>query len=162
MLAIPMNIRIAYQASPNGHSIKSFGQAWDLVWQADMPNLGLCLDALDVLSCPSAQDDLDFLEANKLFLVQLADHIDAQRAAVHVFPGEGEHNEALAGLLTTLHELGYRGNYNLAVLNDDYRQMAAGTVARRASASALWLGQDVLQRSVPLPNQIRLKRRHAA
>ena len=161
MLAIPMNIRIAYQASAQGHTIKTFGQAWDLVWQADMPNLGLCLDALDVLSCAAPQDDLDFLEADKLFLVQLADHIDEARTAVHVFPGEGEHSEALASLLTTLHELGYRGNYNLAVVNDDYRQMPAATVARRAGASALWLGQDVLQRSVPLPNQIRLKRRNA-
>ena len=162
MLAIPMNIRIAYQASAQAHTIKSFGQAWDLVWQADMPNLGLSLDALDVLSCATAQDDLDFLEADKLFLVQLADHIDQARSAAHVFPGEGEHNDALAQLLTRLHDLGYRGNYNLAAINDDYRQMPAATVAQRAGASALWLGQDVLQRSVPLPNQIRLKRRASA
>jgi hypothetical protein len=35
--------------------------------------------------------------------------------------------------------------------------MPLPTVAARAFKSALWLGEDVLRRSVPLPNQIRLK-----
>lgn len=43
------------------------------------------------------------------------------------------------------------------VFNDDYQQMPLPTVAARAFKSALWLGEDVLRRSVPLPNQIRLK-----
>jgi hypothetical protein len=30
-------------------------------------------------------------------------------------------------------------------------------VAARARRAALWLGEDVLRRSVPLPNQLRLK-----
>jgi hypothetical protein len=30
-------------------------------------------------------------------------------------------------------------------------------VAQRARRSALWLAEDVLRRSVPLPNQMRLK-----
>ena len=37
-------------------------------------------------------------------------------------------------------------------------QLPLATVAQRARRSALWLGEGVLQRSVPLPNQIRLKR----
>ena len=31
-------------------------------------------------------------------------------------------------------------------------------VAERAKKAALWLGEDVLRRSVPLPNALRLKR----
>jgi hypothetical protein len=31
-------------------------------------------------------------------------------------------------------------------------------VAQRARKAALWLGEDVLRRSVPLPNALRLKR----
>jgi hypothetical protein len=30
-------------------------------------------------------------------------------------------------------------------------------VAQRARRSALWLGEDVLRRSLPLPNQLRLR-----
>jgi hypothetical protein len=32
-------------------------------------------------------------------------------------------------------------------------------VAARARRSAIWLSEDVLRRSVPLPNQIRLRQR---
>jgi 4-hydroxyphenylpyruvate dioxygenase-like putative hemolysin len=38
------------------------------------------------------------------------------------------------------------------------QQMPLRTVALRALKSAQWLGEDVMKRSVPLPNQIRLKR----
>ena len=76
-----------------------------------------------------------------------------------VFPGEGVHSEALADLVRRLHALGYRGDYSFEVFNDDYQQMPLETVARRAWASAQWLGEGVLRRSVPLPNQMRLKGR---
>jgi hypothetical protein len=38
-------------------------------------------------------------------------------------------------------------------------QMPLPMVAQRARASALWLGEDVLRRSLPLPNQLRLRTR---
>ena len=161
MLAIPKNIRIAYRANPGGHSVHDFTQAWDVLCEADMPNLGLCLDAVDVLTSASTDNDLDMLDTDRLFLVQLADHMGNQVGAFRVFPGEGEHDEAMVTFITTLHHLGYRGDYSLAVFNPDYRQMPAASVALRARSAALWLGQDVLQRSVPLPNQIRLKHRLA-
>ena len=69
----------------------------------------------------------------------------------------GVHSDALAALVTKLHSLGYRGDYSFEVFNDDYQQMPLPAVAARAFKSALWLGEDVLRRSVPLPNQIRLK-----
>ena len=162
MLGIPKNIRIAFKANVSAQTTQDFGQAWDLVCQADMPNLGLCLDVGDMLASTAPQEELDFLDPEKLFVVQLADCIDSATPNFRLFPGEGAHSEALASVVTTLHGLGYRGDYSLAVVNDDYRQMPAHHVAQRAWASALWLGQEVLQRSVPLPNQIRLKRALAA
>ena len=75
-----------------------------------------------------------------------------------VFPGEGVHSVEVAALTRKLHEMGYRGDYSFEVFNDDYQQLPLATVARRARQSALWLGEGVLRRSVPLPNQIRLKR----
>jgi sugar phosphate isomerase/epimerase len=159
MLAIPKNIRIAYRANPHSHSVRDFAQAWDVLCLADMPNLGLCLDAVDVLASASTDNDLDMLDTDRLFLVQLADQMGTTANAFRVFPGEGEHAEAMVTFITTLHRLGYRGDYSLAVFNPDYLQMPTAAVAQRARSAALWLGQDVLQRSVPLPNQIRLKHR---
>ena len=78
-----------------------------------------------------------------------------------VFPGEGVHSDALADLVMRLDRIGYRGDYSFEVFNDDYQQMPLATVAERARRSAVWLGEDVLQRAVPLPEQIRLRRSEA-
>lgn len=155
MLAIPMNIKIAYKAVAQGQHTRELMQAWDLVCQADMLNLGLGFDACPLLVSDTALDDMEMLEPNKVFLVQLADTLGSMQW--RVFPGEGLNNDALACVVTRLHSLGYRGNYSFDVFNDDHLQMPLPTVAQRARRSALWLGENVLQRSVPLPNQIRLK-----
>ncbi|MEO8281248.1 MAG: sugar phosphate isomerase/epimerase, partial [Ideonella sp.] len=75
-----------------------------------------------------------------------------------VFPGEGVHSEELARLVVELDRLGYRGDYSFEVFNDDYQQLPLPVVARRAQRAAVWLCEDVLQRSVPLPGGIRLAR----
>jgi sugar phosphate isomerase/epimerase len=78
-----------------------------------------------------------------------------------VFPGEGVHSEQVAELVTRLDTLGYRGDYSFEVFNDDYQQIPLSAVADRARRSALWLGEEVLRRSVPLPGAMRLKGRGA-
>ena len=168
MLAIPMNIKIAYEALSWGRTVNEFPQAWDIICEADMPNLGLGFDSFHMFATNTSLDELDMLDPAKVFLVQLADFMWTEIKSVEeriatarhfrVFPGEGVHSEALAALVTKLHSLGYRGDYSFEVFNDDYQQMPLPTVAQRAWRSALWLGEDVLRRSVPLPNQIRLKR----
>ncbi|MDP2255138.1 MAG: sugar phosphate isomerase/epimerase family protein [Polaromonas sp.] len=168
MLAIPMNIKIAYEALSWGRTVNEFPQAWDIICQADMPNLGLGFDSFHMFATNTALDELDILDPQKIFLVQLADFMWTEIKSVEeriatarhfrVFPGEGVHSEALASLVSKLHSLGYRGDYSFEVFNDDYQQMPLPTVAQRAWRSAQWLGEDVLRRSVPLPNKIRLKR----
>jgi sugar phosphate isomerase/epimerase len=169
MLAIPMNIKIAYEALSWGRTINQFPEAWDLVCQADMPNLGLGFDSFHMFATNTPLEDLEMLDPSKIFLVQLADFMWNEIKTVEerittarhfrVFPGEGVHSEALAALILKLHELGYRGDYSFEVFNDDYQQMPLESVAKRARQSALWLSEGVLRRSVPLPNQMKLKRR---
>ena len=168
MLAIPMGIKVAFEALSWGRSVNEFPQAWDIVCRADMPNLGLGFDSFHMFATQTPLDELDMLEPDKIFLVQLADFMWTEIKSVEerittarhfrVFPGEGVHSAALAALVTKLHALGYRGDYSFEVFNDDYQQSPLPTVAQRAWRSALWLAEDVLQRSVPLPNQLRLKR----
>jgi sugar phosphate isomerase/epimerase len=168
MLAIPMNIKIAYEALSWGRTINQFPEAWDLVCRADMPNLGLGFDSFHMFATNTPLEDLEMLDPSKIFLVQLADFMWNEIKTVEerittarhfrVFPGEGVHSEALAALTLKLHELGYRGDYSFEVFNDDYQQMPLESVAKRARLSALWLSEGVLRRSVPLPNQIKLKR----
>ena len=168
MLAIPMNIRVAYEALSWGRSVNEFPLAWELVSRADMPNLGLGFDSFHMFATKTPLDDLELVDPSKIFLVQLADFMWNEIKSVEerittarhfrVFPGEGVHSADLAALTLKLHQMGYRGDYSFEVFNDDYQQMPLATVARRARQSALWLGESVLRRSVPLPNQMRLRR----
>ena len=168
MLAIPMDIRIAFEALSWGRTINEFPQAWDVITQADMPNLGLGFDSFHLFATKTPLEELEMLDPNKIFLVQLADFMWNEIKTVEeristartfrVFPGEGVHSDALAALVNKLHELGYRGDYSFEVFNDDYQQMPLASVAQRAKKAALWLGEDVLRRSVPMPNAMRLKR----
>jgi sugar phosphate isomerase/epimerase len=168
MLALPLGIKVAYEALSWGRTINEFPQAWEVIQMADAPNLGLGLDSFHLFATQTSLDDLELLDPEKIFLVQLADFMwqevssfeDRMTTARHfrVFPGEGVHSDALADLVTRLYALGYRGDYSFEVFNDDYQQLPLERVASRAWRGAQWLGEDVLHRSVPLPNQIRLKK----
>jgi sugar phosphate isomerase/epimerase len=168
MLAIPMGIKVAYEALSWGRHVNEFPQAWDIICRADMPNLGLGLDSFHMFATQTALEELDMLDPDKIFLVQLADFMWTEIKSVEerittarhfrVFPGEGVHSADLAALVGKLHALGYRGDYSFEVFNDDYQQIPLPIVAARGWRSALWLAEDVLRRSVPLPNQMRLRR----
>ena len=168
MLAVPLGIRIACQALSWGRGTAGFPLAWDIVSRADAPNLGLGLDLLAMLDAGTEQDDLDLLDVQKVFVVQLADVMDDPHAApgteaaaaapFRVFPGEGGRSDALAGWVRRLDRLGFRGDYSFEAVNDDYRQMPPAAVARRGLRAAQWLGEDVLRRSVPLPGRMRLRK----
>ena len=168
MLALPLGIRIAYEGLSWGRHVNEFTTAWDIVCRADAPNLGIGIDSFHAFATKTALVDLDVLDPDKIFLVQLADFMWNEIPSVEeriatarhfrVFPGEGVHSEALAELVMRLDRLGYRGDYSFEVFNDDYQQMPLPVVAERARRSAVWLGEAVLHRSVPLPGRMRLRR----
>ncbi len=167
MLAIPYGIKIAYEGLSWGRTVNEFTTAWDVVCRADCPNLGLGIDSFHIFAAKTSLEEIDYLQPDKIFLVQLADFMWQETKTFEermttartfrVFPGEGVHSEQLVELVLKLDRLGYAGDYSFEVFNDDYQQMPLPMVAERARRSALWLAEDVLRRSVPLPNQMRLK-----
>jgi len=167
MLAIPHGIRVAYEALSWGRSIEEFPAAWDVVMRADMPNLGLGLDSFHMFATKTSLDELQWLDPERIFLVQLADFMWQEIRSVEeriatarhfrVFPGEGAHSDQVAALVSRLHAQGYRGDYSFEVFNDDYQQIPLPDVARRARKAADWLGEGILRRSVPLPGLMRLQ-----
>ena len=54
-------------------------------------------------------------------------------------------------------EIRHGGNQAYYANEDDYVQMPLPFVAERARRSAVWLAEDVLHRSVPLPGQLKLR-----
>jgi sugar phosphate isomerase/epimerase len=167
MLALPHRIKVAYEGLSWGRHINEYTQAWDVVELADCPNLGIGIDSYHVFATQTPLDRLEEIDPRKIFLVQLSDFMwnevrtPEERMATartfRVFPGEGVHNERLVELVTTLDRVGYRGDYSFEVFNDDYQQLPLPTVAERARRAAVWLGEDILRRSTPLPNRMQLR-----
>jgi sugar phosphate isomerase/epimerase len=167
MLAIPFGIRIAYEGLSWGRTVNEYTTAWDLVCRADCPNLGVCLDSFHILAAKTSLDFIQDIDPQKIFLVQLSDFMwqetrtfeerMATARTFRVFPGEGVHTAQIVDLVQKIDAVGYAGDYSFEVFNDDYVQMPLPFVAQRARQSALWLAEDVLRRSLPLPNQLRLR-----
>jgi sugar phosphate isomerase/epimerase len=158
-LAIPLGIKIAYEALSWGRHVNLYPQAWDIVQQAERANLGVCLDSFHILANRSELDTVEDIDPRKIFLVQLSDFLwrevrspeDRIDTARHyrVFPGEGVHSEQLAALVRTIDATGYRGDYSFEVFNDDYRALPLAMVAQRARRSASWVASLVSRRSLP-------------
>jgi sugar phosphate isomerase/epimerase len=167
MLAIPYGIKIAYEALSWGRIVNEFTTAWDVVTRADCPNLGLGIDSFHIFASQTPLDEIDYLQPDKIFLVQLADFMWQETRTFEermttartfrVFPGEGVHSNQLVQMVHKLDQLGYRGDYSFEVFNDDYVQMPLPFVAERGRKSALWLSEDVLRLSMPLPNTMCLR-----
>ncbi len=167
MLAIPLGIRIAFKPRPGSRTASNLAAASDVVFRSASPNLGLALDSFDTLASRTPAEDIDLLDPQQIFVVQLSDFMwkeirtaaeqDATSTHFRVFPGEGAHSDALAGFVRQLDRIGYGGDYSFDVYNDDYLQMPAGTVAERARRAAEWLGETVLRRALPVPNLQRLR-----
>ena len=159
MLAVPLDIRVAYEALSWGRHVNLYTQAWDLVQAADRSNLGLAVDSYHILAHASGLEPLDEMAAGKIFLVQLSDFLwqevrspeERIETARHsrVFPGEGVHSENVIELVRKLDAMGYRGDYSFEVFNDDYKQLPLPVVAQRARKSVKWITGRVARRSLP-------------
>ena len=99
ILAIPMGIRIAYKGVAWSRTTKDFAAAGELVFRANCPNLGVAIDAFDVIAARISRDELDAIDPQQIFLVQLSDYMwqeirsaeEQAATATHfrVFPGRG-------------------------------------------------------------------------
>jgi sugar phosphate isomerase/epimerase len=156
MLALPLGVRVAYEALSWGREVNETEVAYDLVCRADCPNLGIGLDSFHLLAAGTSMEIIDDLDPERIFLVQLSDFMWQETPTFEermttartyrVFPGEGVHTDQLADMVIRLDRLGYAGDYSFEVFNDDYQQLPLDVVAQRARRSAWWLGQEVLQR----------------
>ncbi|MEO8506866.1 MAG: TIM barrel protein [Betaproteobacteria bacterium] len=168
MLAIPRGVSIAFKGVSWSRTASNFAAAGDLVLRANCRNLGLAIDAFDILAAQTPLDDLDAIDPEQIFVVQLSDfrwqaiqsiaEDAATRTRFRVFPGEGAHSDDLAALVGKLDALGYAGMFSFDVYNDDYQQMPPDIVVNRARRAAEWLEETVLRRALPVPNMEHLRR----
>jgi sugar phosphate isomerase/epimerase len=159
-LAVPLGVRVGYEALSWGRHVNQYGQSWEAVDMADHANLGVVLDSFHMLANQADLDGLADIPGEKIALVQLSDYMwrdirspeERLETARHlrVFPGEGTHSAELSDMLRRIDRGGYRGDYSFEVFNDDYVQLSPDHVAQRALRSARWVTNQVLRRSLPL------------
>jgi 2-keto-myo-inositol isomerase len=163
MLALPLGVRIAYEALSWGKYVNVMSQSVAMVNAVDRANFGLGVDSFHILATDSDTNCIDLVAPEKIFFVQLADFMwqetrtkeEKIETARHfrVFPGEGVHSEQVVALTAKLDDLGYEGDYSFEVFNDDYSQLPLEFVAKRAAHSVRWLTSQVTRRSLPLHSQ---------
>jgi len=156
--AVPLGVKIGYEAQCWGRHVNGWEQAWEVVDMAAHANLGVVLDSFHMLAGGDALEGLEDIPSEKIALVQLSDFmLRALRSAeerittaghLRVFPGEGCHSAELSAMLRRLDRSGYRGSYSLEIVNDDYLQLPPEVVCERALMAAKWITDQVLRRSL--------------
>jgi sugar phosphate isomerase/epimerase len=173
MLALPHGIQVAFEAL-----------SWGRTHQRDAcrpgrrcsvptcPNLGMGVDSTTSSPPTRPLDEMDDIDPARIFLVQLADFMWQE---ARTFAGTHDHRAHLPGLpgrgraqrgagragAQARAAWATDGDYSFEVFNDDYVNLPLPVVCERARRSAIWLSEDVLRRSTPLPNAMRLKARPA-
>ncbi len=66
-------LRIGYEALAWGRHVNTYQQVWDIVRQADHPNLGVLLDSFHTLSLKGDPSAIAQIPGDKIFFVQMAD-----------------------------------------------------------------------------------------
>lgn len=158
------NLRIGYEALSWGRHVKLYGQAWDIVRQADHPHLGLILDSFHTLSLKDDPSGIAAIPGDKIFFLQMADAplltLDVIEWARHhrCFPGQGQLDVENFFLQTLL--AGYSGPLSLEIFNDVFRETPNRRTALDAMRSLLYLeswGRERLAQPAAGEDPARLK-----
>jgi 4-hydroxyphenylpyruvate dioxygenase len=135
-------LRIAYEGMAWSSVNCTTPAAWKCVLAADMPNLGMVIDAFHIFVRGRDAGDFDGIPVERIYLVQLSDLAHAlknlnevKQIARHerLLPGAGCF--PVASLVARLKAGGYRGPVGLEVFNDAMKARDPVEVAREAMAA---------------------------
>ncbi|KJZ38360.1 3-dehydroshikimate dehydratase QuiC [Pseudomonas fluorescens] len=143
-------LRIGYEALAWGRHVNTYQQVWDIVRQADHPNLGVLLDSFHTLSLKGDPSAIAEIPGDKIFFVQMADApilaMDVLEWSRHFrcFPGQGEFD--LPGFLAPIIKSGYTGPLSLEIFNDGFRAAPPRANAADGLRSLLYLEEKTRER----------------
>lgn len=138
-LARAQEVRVAFEPICYGTWINNYITGWELVRDADHPQVGLVLDAAHIFLPETPLEPIESIPGHKIFIVELND-VPATSFGIRellrnyrLFPGEGVRpvREFVDRVLAT----GYDGVLSLEVFNARYRAAEASFVVDRGMAS---------------------------
>lgn len=140
---------VAYEALAWGTCVNRVEQAWRVVENAGMPEVGLAVDTFHLLARGDDATALDGVPGDCIAYLQVADapHLgmDVLEWSRHhrCFPGQGSLD--VVGVVAAVVEAGYRGPLSLEVFNDIVREAEPHETARDAMRSLLFLEEQLRQ-----------------
>ncbi|VVO72320.1 3-dehydroshikimate dehydratase QuiC [Pseudomonas silesiensis] len=143
-------LRIGYEALAWGRHVNTWQQVWNIVRQADHPNLGVLLDSFHTLSLKGDPSAIADIPGDKIFFVQMADApilaMDVLEWSRHFrcFPGQGEFD--LPGFLAPIIKSGYTGPLSLEIFNDGFRAAPPRANSADGLRSLLYLEEKTRER----------------
>ena len=153
------NLRVGFEALAWGRHTSLYGQAWEIVKQANHAHLGLILDSFHTLSLKDDPAGIAAIPGDKIFFLQMADapllSMDVLQWARHhrSFPGQGDFD--VVGFFEQVLRAGYTGPLSLEIFNDIFRETPNRRTAVDAMRSLLYLESEARQRlakpAVPQP-----------
>ncbi|MBB4220929.1 bifunctional sugar phosphate isomerase/epimerase/4-hydroxyphenylpyruvate dioxygenase family protein [Variovorax guangxiensis] len=144
------NLRVGFEALAWGRHTWLYGQAWEIVKQANHPHLGLILDSFHTLSLKDDPAGIAAIPGDKIFFLQMADapllSMDVLQWARHhrSFPGQGDFD--VVGFFEQVLRAGYTGPLSLEIFNDIFRETPNRRTAVDAMRSLLYLESETRQR----------------
>jgi len=155
------NLRVGFEALAWGRHTSLYGQAWNIVKQADHAHLGLILDSFHTLSLKDDPAGIADIPGEKIFFLQMADApllaMDVLQWARHhrSFPGQGDFD--VVGFFTQVLRAGYTGPLSLEIFNDIFRETPNRRTAVDAMRSLLYLESEARQRLAAVQPQQRVE-----
>ncbi len=131
------NLRIGYESLAWSTATTTLAEAWLRVREVDRQNVGIIVDSFHVFIHGRNVSDLDGIEMDRIFAVQLSDlgHTETperviQTARHHrLLPGDGVF--PIAAMLERLLGDGYSGPIGLEVFSDSMKSEKPAVIARR-------------------------------
>lgn len=138
-IAQPFGIRLAFEPLGFGwSSVRTPRGAWEIVQKTDRDNVGLVFDAAHFYGSGGLLNELDAIDAGRIFAFHLDDIEDVPKEAItdnsRIFPGEGI--LPLAEICAKLKAIGYDGHCSIELFRPEYWKMDPLEVALRSKAAA--------------------------
>jgi len=122
-------------------SVNTLRVARDILDEVGDPTAGLVIDTFHFYAGGSRLEDLDGLDAARVFVVHVDDAEPGDPAGLgdshRLLPGEGV--IPLKAMITRLEEAGYRGTYSLELFRPEYWAWPPAEIARRGLDSMVRL-----------------------
>lgn len=140
-------LKIGYRKNSSDQSIQSLEDAWEIIRNVDLPNVGLILDSFHISQSPTDMEFIPSISDDKIFHVQLSDAPDNITGHNHFseqsrcMPGEGD--LPLQKFVQTVINTGYNGPLSLVIANDDFRSAMPKSIASDGFRSLLFLMDQV-------------------